>query len=34
VPPVTDDGPTVQRILSLLTRAGYRLHLKTAPYAA
>ena len=33
VPPVTDDGPTVQRILSLLSKAGYRLHLKTAPYA-
>jgi hypothetical protein len=32
-PPVTDDGPTVQRILSLLFKAGYRLHLKTAPYA-
>src|SRR5438309_1573933 len=25
LPPVTDDGPTVQRILSLLSKAGYRL---------
>jgi hypothetical protein len=33
MPPVTDDGPTVQRILTLLTKAAYRLHLKTAPYA-
>jgi trypsin-like peptidase len=33
VPPVTDDGPTVQRILTLLARAGYRLHLKTAPHS-
>jgi hypothetical protein len=32
-PPVTDDGPTLQRILSLLGKAGFRLHLKTAPYA-
>jgi hypothetical protein len=32
-PPVTDDGPTLQRILSVLGKAGYRLHLKTAPYA-
>jgi hypothetical protein len=31
-PPVTDDGPTVQRILSLLSRAGYHLRLVTAPY--
>jgi hypothetical protein len=33
VPPVTDDGPSVQRILTLLSKAGYRLRLKTAPYA-
>jgi hypothetical protein len=33
VPPVTDDGPTVQRILALLSKAGYGLRLKTAPYA-
>ena len=32
-PPVTDDGPTVQRILTLLSKAGYRLRLKTAQYA-
>ena len=30
-PPVTDDGPTLQRILTLLTKAGFRLHLVTAP---
>jgi len=33
-PPATDDGPTVQRILTLLAHAGYRLHLKTAPYSS
>ena len=32
-PPVTDDGPTMQRILYLLARAGFHLHLKTAPYS-
>jgi hypothetical protein len=32
-PPVTDDGPTLQRILALLSKAGFRLHLKTARYA-
>jgi len=32
-PPVTDDGPTMQRILTLLARAGFRLRLKTAPYS-
>jgi len=32
-PPVTDDGPTLQRILALFGKAGYRLRLKTAPYA-
>ncbi len=31
-PPVTDDGPTLQRILMLLDKAGFRLHLLTAPY--
>jgi len=31
-PPVTDDGPTLQRILTLLTKAGFRLHLVTAPF--
>jgi hypothetical protein len=31
-PPVTDDGPTVQRVLMLLAKAGFRLRLKTAPY--
>ena len=31
-PPVTDDGPTLQRILTLLARAGFRLRLLTAPY--
>jgi hypothetical protein len=34
VPPVTDDGPSVQRILALLARAGYQLHLKTAAYSS
>ncbi|HEV2685580.1 MAG TPA: trypsin-like peptidase domain-containing protein [Actinomycetota bacterium] len=32
-PPVTDDGPTLQRILSIVAKAGYRLYLKTARYA-
>ena len=32
-PPVTDDGPTLQRILTLLAKAGFHLHLKTAPYS-
>jgi hypothetical protein len=31
-PPVTDDGPTVARILSLLSADGYDLTLSTAPY--
>ena len=31
-PPVTDDGPTLQRILTLLGKAGYALHLKTAAF--
>ena len=31
-PPVTDDGPTLQRILMLLAKAGFRLRLLTAPY--
>jgi hypothetical protein len=31
-PPVTDDGPTLQRILTLLGKAGFVLHLKTAPF--
>ena len=31
-PPVTDDGPTMQRILMLLARAGFHLRLLTAPY--
>lgn len=31
-PPVTDDGPTLQRILTLLAKAGFGLRLLTAPY--
>jgi hypothetical protein len=31
-PPVTDDGPTLQRILTLLAKAGFRLRLMVAPY--
>jgi hypothetical protein len=31
-PPVTDDGPTMQRILTLLAKAGFHLRMLTAPY--
>jgi trypsin len=31
-PPSTDAGPTIQRILALFSRAGWRLSLVTAPY--
>jgi hypothetical protein len=31
-PPVTDDGPTMQRILFLLAGRGFHLRLLTAPY--
>ena len=32
-PPVTDDGPTLQRILMLLAKGGFRLRLVTAQYS-
>jgi hypothetical protein len=34
VPPVTDDGPSILAILADCAKAGFRLRLVTAPYAA